>query len=157
MMPAWAGGVYRAAESLLKRVNRLFGEPRAQNEEREKDLREKLADYKDRLDDAWDLLREATEKTRDANRLSTANQKNMTILEVRVRSPLITVLGMGSRLNSSRIVKFTKVKTMTLGGHLRNKQRESVYVSVCVCLSVHLAVSVRIWRVYNDGMEEALP
>nr|XP_048281070.1 laminin subunit alpha-2 isoform X2 [Myodes glareolus] len=70
-----------AAESLLKRVNRLFGEPRAQNEEREKDLREKLADYKDRLDDAWDLLREATEKTRDANRLSTANQKNMTILE----------------------------------------------------------------------------
>ncbi|XP_075802968.1 laminin subunit alpha-2 isoform X1 [Microtus pennsylvanicus] len=70
-----------AAESLLKRVNRLFGEPRAQNEEREKDLREKLADYKDKLDDAWDLLREATEKTRDANRLSTANQKNMTILE----------------------------------------------------------------------------
>lgn len=70
-----------AAESLLKRVNRLFGEPRAQNEEREKDLREKLADYKDKLDDAWDLLREATEKTREANRLSTANQKNMTILE----------------------------------------------------------------------------
>ncbi|CAH6778160.1 Lama2 [Phodopus roborovskii] len=70
-----------AAEGLLKRVNRLFGEPRAQNEEMEKDLREKLAGYKDKLDDAWDLLREATEKTRDANHLSAANQKNMTILE----------------------------------------------------------------------------
>ncbi|XP_035296219.1 laminin subunit alpha-2 isoform X4 [Cricetulus griseus] len=70
-----------AAEGLLKRVNRLFGEPRAQNEEMEKDLREKLSGYKDKLDDAWDLLREATEKTQDANRLSAVNQKNMTILE----------------------------------------------------------------------------
>ncbi|XP_029416828.1 laminin subunit alpha-2 isoform X2 [Nannospalax galili] len=70
-----------AAEALLKRVNKLFGEPRAQNEEREKDLRGKLADYKDRIDDAWDLLREATEKTREANRLSADNQKNMTDLE----------------------------------------------------------------------------
>ncbi|XP_036024630.1 LOW QUALITY PROTEIN: laminin subunit alpha-2 [Onychomys torridus] len=70
-----------AAEGLAKRINRLVGEPRAQNEEMEKDLREKLAHYKDTLDDAWDLLREATEKTRDANRLSAANQKNMTILE----------------------------------------------------------------------------
>nr|XP_042118102.1 laminin subunit alpha-2 isoform X6 [Peromyscus maniculatus bairdii] len=69
------------AESLAKRINRLVGEPRAKNEEMEKDLREKLARYKDKLDDAWDLLREATEKTRDANRLSAANQKNMTILE----------------------------------------------------------------------------
>ncbi|XP_052607209.1 laminin subunit alpha-2 [Peromyscus californicus insignis] len=69
------------AESLAKRINKLVGEPRAQNEEMEKDLREKLAHYKDKLDDAWDLLREATEKTRDANRLSAANQKNMTILE----------------------------------------------------------------------------
>lgn len=69
------------AESLAKRINRLVGEPRAKNEEMEKDLREKLARYKDKLDDAWDLLREATEKTREANRLSAANQKNMTILE----------------------------------------------------------------------------
>lgn len=83
-----AGGACRAAEGLLKRVNRLFGEPRAQNEEMEKDLREKLSGYKDKLDDAWDLLREATEKTQDANRLSAVNQKNMTILEVRARSPL---------------------------------------------------------------------
>lgn len=89
---SWAGGICRAAEGLLKRVNKLFGEPRAQNEEMEKDLREKLAEYQNKLDDAWDLLREATKKTKDADRLSAANQKNMTILEVRARGPLITVL-----------------------------------------------------------------
>ncbi|XP_052025259.1 LOW QUALITY PROTEIN: laminin subunit alpha-2 [Apodemus sylvaticus] len=72
-----------AAEGLLKRVNKMFGEPRAQNEVMEKDLQEKLAGYKNKLDDAWDLLREATEKTRSANRLSAANQKNMTILETK--------------------------------------------------------------------------
>lgn len=72
-----------AAEGLLKRVNKLFGEPRAQNEDMEKDLQQKLAEYKNKLDDAWDLLREATDKTRDANRLSAANQKNMTILETK--------------------------------------------------------------------------
>nr|XP_038954897.1 laminin subunit alpha-2 isoform X2 [Rattus norvegicus] len=72
-----------AAEGLLKRVNKLFGEPRAQNEEMEKDLREKLAEYQNKLDDAWDLLREATKKTKDADRLSAANQKNMTILETK--------------------------------------------------------------------------
>lgn len=72
-----------AAEGLLKRVNKLFGEPRAKNEEMEKDLQQKLAGYKSKLDDAWDLLREATEKTQDANHLSAANQKNMTILETR--------------------------------------------------------------------------
>ncbi|XP_028622252.1 laminin subunit alpha-2 [Grammomys surdaster] len=72
-----------AAEGLLKRVNKLFGEPRAKNEEMEKDLREKLSGYKNKLDDAWDLLREATKKTQDANRLSAANQKNMTILETK--------------------------------------------------------------------------
>ncbi|XP_076784087.1 laminin subunit alpha-2 isoform X1 [Arvicanthis niloticus] len=72
-----------AAEGLLKRVNKMFGEPRAQNEEMEKDLREKLAEYKNKLDDAWNLLREATEKTQDANQLSAANQKNMTILETK--------------------------------------------------------------------------
>lgn len=72
-----------AAEGLLKRVNKLFGEPRAQNEEMEKDLREKLAEYQNKLDDAWDLLREATKKTKDADSLSAANQKNMTILETK--------------------------------------------------------------------------
>lgn len=69
-------GVCRAAEGLLKKVKKLFGESREKNEEMEKDLREKLADYKNKLDDAWDLLREATDKIREANRLSTANQKN---------------------------------------------------------------------------------
>ncbi|KAM9666921.1 laminin subunit alpha-2 [Trichechus inunguis] len=70
-----------AAEALLKKVKKLFGESRGKNEEMEKDLREKLADYGNKIDDAWDLLREATDKIREANRLSTANQKNMTVLE----------------------------------------------------------------------------
>ncbi|XP_043313066.1 laminin subunit alpha-2 isoform X1 [Cervus canadensis] len=70
-----------AAESLLKKVKKLFGEPRGKNEEMEKDLREKLADYKSKVDDAWDLLREATDKIREANLLSAENQKNMTALE----------------------------------------------------------------------------
>lgn len=80
-----AGCGCRAAEGLLKKVQKLFGEPRGKNEEMEKDLREKLADYKNKVDDAWDLLREATDKIREANRLSAANQKNMTALEVRLR------------------------------------------------------------------------
>ncbi|EPY82235.1 laminin subunit alpha-2 isoform a precursor [Camelus ferus] len=70
-----------AAEGLLKKVKKLFGESRGKNEEMEKDLREKLADYKSKVDDAWDLLREATDKIREANLLSAANQKNMTALE----------------------------------------------------------------------------
>ncbi|XP_047413783.1 laminin subunit alpha-2 isoform X7 [Sciurus carolinensis] len=70
-----------AAEGLLKKVNKLFAESRGKNEQMEKELREKLADYKNKVDDAWDLLREATNKTREANRLSAANQKNMTALE----------------------------------------------------------------------------
>ncbi|KAF5920031.1 hypothetical protein HPG69_014397 [Diceros bicornis minor] len=70
-----------AAEGLLKKVKKLFGESRGKNEEMEKDLQEKLADYKNKVDDARDLLREATDKIREANRLSAANQKNMTALE----------------------------------------------------------------------------
>uniref|UniRef100_A0A8C5LFF2 Laminin subunit alpha-2 n=1 Tax=Jaculus jaculus TaxID=51337 RepID=A0A8C5LFF2_JACJA len=70
-----------AAEGLLKKANKMFGEPRAKNEEMERDLREKLADYKSRQDDAWDLLREATDKIREADHLSAANQANMTALE----------------------------------------------------------------------------
>jgi len=78
-------GVYRAAEGLLKKVKKLFGESRGKNEEMEKDLREKLADYESKVDDAWDLLREATDKIREANLLSAENQKNMTALEVSPR------------------------------------------------------------------------
>ncbi|PNI87291.1 LAMA2 isoform 5 [Pan troglodytes] len=70
-----------AAEALLKKVKKLFGESRGENEEMEKNLREKLADYKNKVDDAWDLLREATDKIREANRLFAVNQKNMTALE----------------------------------------------------------------------------
>ncbi|XP_059556277.1 laminin subunit alpha-2 isoform X2 [Myotis daubentonii] len=70
-----------AAEGLLKKVQKVFGEPRGKNEKMEKDLGEKLTDHKNKLDDAWDLLREATNKTREANRLSAANQQNMTALE----------------------------------------------------------------------------
>lgn len=82
-------GACRAAEGLLKKVNKLFGESRGKTEEMEKDLREKLADYENKLDDAWDLLREATDKIREANRLSTVNQKNMTALEVSLRGSFI--------------------------------------------------------------------
>lgn len=64
------------------KVNKLFGEPRRKNEKMEKELQDKLADYNNRLDDAWDLLRNATDKIREANRLSAANQNNMTALEV---------------------------------------------------------------------------
>nr|KAF6341477.1 hypothetical protein mMyoMyo1_011899 [Myotis myotis] len=70
-----------AAEGLLKKVQKVFGEPRGKNEKMEKDLGEKLTDHKNKLDDAWDLLREATDKTREANRLAAANQQNMTALE----------------------------------------------------------------------------
>lgn len=70
-----------AAEGLLKKVQKVFGEPRERNEKLEKDLGEKLTDHKNKLDDARDLLREATDKTREANHLSAANQQNMTALE----------------------------------------------------------------------------
>ncbi|PNJ78487.1 LAMA2 isoform 6 [Pongo abelii] len=70
-----------AAEALLKKVKKLFGESRGENEEMEKNLWEKLADYKNKVDDAWDLLREATDKIREANRLFAVNQRNMTALE----------------------------------------------------------------------------
>lgn len=66
-------------------MKKLFGESRGKNEEMEKGLQAILAAYKDKVDDAWDLLREAMEKIREANRLSAANQKNMTALEVSLR------------------------------------------------------------------------
>lgn len=75
-------GGSRAAESLLQKVNKLLAEARGKNEKMEKDLRETLADYKNKVDDAWELLAEATNKIREADRLSTANQRNMTALEV---------------------------------------------------------------------------
>lgn len=87
LLLGWAA--CRAAESLLKKVNKLFGESREKTEEMEKDLQEKLTDYENKLDDAWDLLREATYKIREANRLSTVNQKNMTALEVSLRASFI--------------------------------------------------------------------
>ncbi|XP_012788306.2 laminin subunit alpha-2 [Sorex araneus] len=72
-----------AAEGLLKKVKKLFGESRGKNEEMEKNLREKLTDYQNKVDDAQDLLREATDKLRETNRLSAANKQNMTILEAK--------------------------------------------------------------------------
>uniref|UniRef100_A0A6I8PFI4 Laminin subunit alpha-2 n=1 Tax=Ornithorhynchus anatinus TaxID=9258 RepID=A0A6I8PFI4_ORNAN len=50
-----------AAEALLKKVKKLFGEPRAKSEELEKEVREKLEDYQSKVNDK--------------------NQKNMTLLE----------------------------------------------------------------------------
>ncbi|XP_074043658.1 laminin subunit alpha-2 isoform X1 [Macrotis lagotis] len=70
-----------AAEALLRKVKKLFGESRGKNEELEKELRDKLTDYKSKIDDAQDLLKEATNKIREADRLSETNQKNMTALE----------------------------------------------------------------------------
>ncbi|XP_071074759.1 laminin subunit alpha-2 [Dasypus novemcinctus] len=70
-----------AAEALLKKVKKLFGEAREKTEAMERDLQEKLTDYKNQTDDAWDLLREATDKIREADRLSVANQKTMAALE----------------------------------------------------------------------------
>ncbi|XP_060046469.1 laminin subunit alpha-2 [Erinaceus europaeus] len=70
-----------AAEGLLKKVKKLFGESRGKNEAMEKNLRERLEDYQNKVDDAQDLLREAVEKIREANRLSAINQKNMTALD----------------------------------------------------------------------------
>lgn len=93
MLLGW--GVCRAAEGLLKKVQRLFGEPRGKNEDMEKELQEKLTDYKNKLDDAWDLLREATDKIREANHLSAANQKNMTALNVSLRGAFFCSWGCG--------------------------------------------------------------
>lgn len=97
MVCCWVGDACRAAEGLLMKVQKVFGEPRGKNEKLEKDLGEKLTDHENKLDDAWDLLREATNKTREANRLSAANQQNMTALEVSLRalSSVCEALGWG--------------------------------------------------------------
>lgn len=68
----------------MKRVNKLFADPRQRTEELKNEVRDKLADYQDKVDDALDLLREATNKIREADRLSAINQKNMTAVEVSV-------------------------------------------------------------------------
>ncbi|XP_077018985.1 laminin subunit alpha-2 isoform X2 [Tamandua tetradactyla] len=70
-----------AAEALLKKVRRLFGQLREENEKKEAALRERLDDYHDRKNDAWALLREAADKIREVNRLSVANQETMAALE----------------------------------------------------------------------------
>lgn len=72
-----------AAEGLLKKVRKLFGEPRGKNEEMEKNLQKNLTDYQNKVDDARDLLRIATDKIREASRLSAANQQNRTTLEAK--------------------------------------------------------------------------
>lgn len=73
---------YREAEALLKRVSKLFGEPRKKTEELKNEVRDKLADYQDKANDALDLLREASNKIREADRLSAVNQRNMTAVDV---------------------------------------------------------------------------
>uniref|UniRef100_A0A8D0L6L7 Laminin subunit alpha-2 n=1 Tax=Sphenodon punctatus TaxID=8508 RepID=A0A8D0L6L7_SPHPU len=67
-----------AAEALLNRVKKLFGEPKEKTEELKNEVKDKLADYQHKVDDAWHLLREATSKIREADRLSAINQHNMT-------------------------------------------------------------------------------
>nr|XP_033792815.1 laminin subunit alpha-2 isoform X4 [Geotrypetes seraphini] len=73
----------KAAENLLQRVVKLFGEPGVKNEKLKNDMRKKLEDHKNKLDSAHDLLKEALNKIREANYLSAINQKNMTALEAK--------------------------------------------------------------------------
>lgn len=68
----------------MKRVKKLFGEPREKTEELKNEVKNKLADYQEKADDALDLLREATNHIREADRLSAINQRNMTAVEVSV-------------------------------------------------------------------------
>lgn len=69
----WDVGICRVVEGFLKRVNKLFGEFRVQNEDMEKDFQQKLVEYKNKFDDVWDLLREVIDKIRDVNRLFVVN------------------------------------------------------------------------------------
>ncbi|MGH0147204.1 UNVERIFIED_CONTAM: hypothetical protein FKN15_055746 [Acipenser sinensis] len=70
-----------AADALLTKVKKLFGDPHQATEDLKLEVTDKLADYKTKLDDAQALLAEAKGKIREANHLSADNQRNMTALE----------------------------------------------------------------------------
>ncbi|XP_058880004.1 laminin subunit alpha-2 isoform X3 [Acipenser ruthenus] len=70
-----------AADALLTKVKKLFGDPHQATEDLKLEVTDKLADYKTKLDDAQALLEEAKGKIREADHLSADNQRNMTALE----------------------------------------------------------------------------
>ncbi|XP_066555448.1 laminin subunit alpha-2 [Amia ocellicauda] len=72
---------FGAADALLQKVKRLFGDPHQATEDLKLEVSKKLEDYKNKLDDAQDLLREAQRKIQETNALSAVNQRNMTALE----------------------------------------------------------------------------
>uniref|UniRef100_A0A673MXM5 Laminin subunit alpha-2-like n=1 Tax=Sinocyclocheilus rhinocerous TaxID=307959 RepID=A0A673MXM5_9TELE len=72
-----------AAEALLARVKRLFGDPHQATEDLKKKVSDKMGDYRQKLDEAQDLLRDAHNKTKQAEGLAVNNQLNLDRLQVR--------------------------------------------------------------------------
>uniref|UniRef100_A0A672NID3 Laminin, alpha 2 n=1 Tax=Sinocyclocheilus grahami TaxID=75366 RepID=A0A672NID3_SINGR len=72
-----------AAEALLARVKRLFGDPHQATEDLKKEVSDKMGDYRQKLDEAQDLLRDAHNKTKQAEGLADNNQLNLDRLQVR--------------------------------------------------------------------------
>ncbi len=73
---------YSAAEALLARVKRLFGDPHQATEDLKKEVSDKMGDYRQKLDEARDLLRDAHNKTKQAEGLAVNNQLNLERLQV---------------------------------------------------------------------------
>uniref|UniRef100_A0A8C1J6P4 Laminin subunit alpha 2 n=1 Tax=Cyprinus carpio TaxID=7962 RepID=A0A8C1J6P4_CYPCA len=71
-----------AAEALLARVKRLFGDPHQATEDLKKEVSDKMGDYRQKLDEAQDLLRDAQNKTKQTERLADNNQLNLDRLQV---------------------------------------------------------------------------
>uniref|UniRef100_A0A8C2J1H4 Laminin subunit alpha 2 n=1 Tax=Cyprinus carpio TaxID=7962 RepID=A0A8C2J1H4_CYPCA len=74
--------LYSAAEALLARVKRLFGDPHQATGDLKKEVSDKMGDYRQKLDEAQDLLRDAQNKTKQAERLADNNQLNLDGLQV---------------------------------------------------------------------------
>ncbi|XP_059355199.1 laminin subunit alpha-2 isoform X1 [Carassius carassius] len=70
-----------AADALLARVTRLFGDPHRATEDLKKEVSDKMGDYRQKLDDAQDLLRDAHNKTKQAERLADNNHQNLDRLQ----------------------------------------------------------------------------
>uniref|UniRef100_A0A671KB68 Laminin subunit alpha-2-like n=1 Tax=Sinocyclocheilus anshuiensis TaxID=1608454 RepID=A0A671KB68_9TELE len=70
-----------AAEALLARVKRLFGDPHQATEDLKKEVSDKMGDYRQKLDEAQDLLRDAHNKTKQAEGLADNNQLNLDRLQ----------------------------------------------------------------------------
>ncbi|KAG1925040.1 Laminin-like protein epi-1, partial [Pimephales promelas] len=70
-----------AAEALLARVKRLFGDPHQATEDLKKEVSDKMGDYRQKLEEAQDLLRDAHNKTKLAEGLANTNQLNLDRLQ----------------------------------------------------------------------------